>query len=60
MTLEKTELVQLSENEAKAIKLVRRICDGISRKAEDPNLIEVACNLTMWLDTLTELCKETV
>ena len=60
MTIEKTETARLSENEVKAIKLVERICDEISLKASDPDIIEAAYNVSVALANFNDFWDEVV
>lgn len=38
MTIVKSEMLTLSDNEKKAIELVLRICEGVKTEANDPAL----------------------
>lgn len=42
MTIVKSEMLALSDNEKKAIELVLHICEGVRDEANDPNLLELA------------------
>ena len=53
MKIIKKEILEFSEKETNAIKLVSEICTGLMREANDPNLKELAeetynCITTLW------------
>jgi hypothetical protein len=53
MTIIKKEILEFSEKETDAIRLVTQICTGLMREAADPNLKELAeetynCITALW------------
>ena len=53
MKIIKKEILEFSEKETDAIRLVTEICTGLMREAADPNLKELAeetynCVTTLW------------
>lgn len=53
MKIIKKEILELSEKETDAIRLVTEICTGLMREATDPDLKELAeetynCITTLW------------
>lgn len=58
MTIVKSEMLALNDNEKKAIDLVIRICEGVDKEAEDPDLRYLADRILDDLQSLRSIFVE--